>query len=290
MITTLSPKELAEAIGASESSLKRWVDSGKLTASRTAGGHRRIALTEAIRFIRAAELHVVRPDRLGLPQAPHVDAADPTDSAERLFVALNAGDAPTAEAMLLNAFLDGQTVVSIFDGAVRLAMERLGELWQHREDGIFIEHRATDIMVHILNRLRSLLAAPGLDATPAVGGALSGDPYIMPTLMASLALTDAGWRAVNIGPNSPTATLVQAATHYHARLIWVSISSESPARRQHDDLHQLVARLPDRDMMVAVGGRFADRSVTTLSDRIVTVQSMAELVGFARGLISNPAA
>lgn len=290
MITTLSPKELAEAIGASESSLKRWVDSGRLTASRTAGGHRRIVLAEAIRFIREANLPVVRPDRLGLPRLGVGRIDDAADRAERLFAALNAGDAPHAESLILSAFLDGESVVSIFDGMVRQAMERLGELWMHREDGIFIEHRATDICLHALSRLRSLL--PPLDAAVphAVGGALSGDPYIMPTFMAALALIDAGWRAVNIGPNSPTATLAQAAAHYRARLIWVSISSESAARFQHDELAQLVDRLPDRDMMVAVGGRFADRSLAAVSDRIVTVQNMAELVGFARGLVSNPVA
>lgn len=290
MITTLSPKELAEAIGASESSLKRWVDGGRLIASRTAGGHRRIALTEAIRFIRETNQPIVRPDRLGLPLIPPEDAEEAADPAERLFVALDAGDAPSAEALILSAFLDGGSVVSVFDGMIRLAMERLGELWQHRDDGIFIEHRATDICLHVLNRLRSLLPPTEPDAPHAIGGALSGDPYIMPTLMASIALADAGWRAVNIGPNSPTTTLVQAATHYRARLIWVSISSETPAKHLHDDLHRLVTHLPDRDMMVAVGGRFADRSVTAVSDRIVVVQNMAELVGFARGLVSQPVA
>jgi MerR family transcriptional regulator, light-induced transcriptional regulator len=48
----LSPKALAAAIGVSESSLKRWADEGRLAAERTAGGHRRIAVAEAVRFVR----------------------------------------------------------------------------------------------------------------------------------------------------------------------------------------------------------------------------------------------
>ncbi|HEX9106572.1 MAG TPA: MerR family DNA-binding transcriptional regulator, partial [Longimicrobiales bacterium] len=48
----LSPRELAEAVGVSESSLKRWADRGVLAVERTAGGHRRIPLGEAVRFIR----------------------------------------------------------------------------------------------------------------------------------------------------------------------------------------------------------------------------------------------
>ena len=57
----LTPKELAEAIGASESSIRRWVDTGDIRVARTAGGHRRITLSEAIRFIRQIEAPVVRP-------------------------------------------------------------------------------------------------------------------------------------------------------------------------------------------------------------------------------------
>jgi excisionase family DNA binding protein len=52
MQNTLSPRELAAAVGVSESSLKRWADEGRVKVARTAGGHRRIELAEAVRFIR----------------------------------------------------------------------------------------------------------------------------------------------------------------------------------------------------------------------------------------------
>ena len=44
----LSPKTLADALGTSESSVRRWCDAGKMAAIRTAGGHRRIARAEAM--------------------------------------------------------------------------------------------------------------------------------------------------------------------------------------------------------------------------------------------------
>ena len=69
----LTPKELAEALGASESSVRRWVDSGDIRIARTAGGHRRIPLTEAIRFIRLINAPVVRPELLGLGSLPSHD-------------------------------------------------------------------------------------------------------------------------------------------------------------------------------------------------------------------------
>jgi len=62
----LTPKDLADAIGVSESSMRRWVDSGRLKMTRTAGGHRRIEINEAIRFIRESGTPVVHPEILGL--------------------------------------------------------------------------------------------------------------------------------------------------------------------------------------------------------------------------------
>src|SRR5271165_4212340 len=64
--TLLTPKELADAIGASESSVRRWVDAGDIRMSRTAGGHRRILLPDAIQFIRKMGAAIVRPELLGL--------------------------------------------------------------------------------------------------------------------------------------------------------------------------------------------------------------------------------
>ena len=62
----LTPKDLADAIGASERSVRRWLDAGTVKVTRTAGGHRRIALEEAVRFIRASGQQVVRPEILGV--------------------------------------------------------------------------------------------------------------------------------------------------------------------------------------------------------------------------------
>ncbi|MCA9674189.1 MAG: helix-turn-helix domain-containing protein, partial [Myxococcales bacterium] len=64
----LSPRELADALGVSESSLKRWVDAGRIRAARTEGGHRRIRLSEAVRFIRDSGTPIVRPELLDMPE------------------------------------------------------------------------------------------------------------------------------------------------------------------------------------------------------------------------------
>src|SRR5215203_2961037 len=104
----LTTKELAEALGASESSMRRWTDSGAIRTSRTVGGHRRIPLSEAIRFVRETRATIVRP-------AAGSSSGRPT-SEDELFDSLNDGDAARARGLVLGLYLDGSSLAAIFDG------------------------------------------------------------------------------------------------------------------------------------------------------------------------------
>jgi excisionase family DNA binding protein len=156
MKDVLSPKELAAAIGVSESSLRRWVDSGVLKFSRTVGGHRRIPLAEAVRFIRDSHATVVRPDLLGLP--PLSTTLDSHTDSDRLHDALLAGDSSRARGIVLSMYLIGSPIPSLLDGPLTHSLHRIGSLYQHSPKGILIEHRATDIAIQIVSHLRQLLA------------------------------------------------------------------------------------------------------------------------------------
>jgi methanogenic corrinoid protein MtbC1 len=288
MEAVLSPRTLATAIGVSESSLKRWADEGLIRVSRTAGGHRRILLSEAIRFIREKRYSVVRPEVLGLGELGElgeVRAARRADAQAALFQALHDGDAQRVRAQIIAAYVEGDDLAALLDGPVRAALTRLGELWQHANQGIFIEHRATDLCVQALGHLRSLLPAPAPGATVAVGAGPPDDPYLLPSIMAALVLADLGYRAVNLGPETPVDVLADAAGHCGARLVWLSVSSPiepGPLRRQVAKLAEAVARF-DADLVV--GGRQVDTQPLQFDPpNAHVVHSMHELALFAKGL------
>jgi PAS domain S-box-containing protein/excisionase family DNA binding protein len=65
-VDRFSPRNVADALGVGESTVKRWIDAGRMEADRTIGGHRRVALDEVLRFVRAEEMDVVHPETLGL--------------------------------------------------------------------------------------------------------------------------------------------------------------------------------------------------------------------------------
>ena len=265
-VRLLSTRELSDALGVSESSLKRWIDAGKIAASRTEGGHRRVALAEALRFIRESGSAVVRPDVLGLPAAK---ARGP----ERLVDYLRAGDVPGAGAWLTARYLEGATVASLADGPIREAMHAVGELWLHDADGVFVEHRATDACLQAIAQLRAMLPAPPPRAPCAVGGAPAGDPYLVASQLAAMVAVEAGMRAVNLGPDVPVSALVRAVSELKPAMVWISISSPLPAPLA-TALARALDQLP-RATSVIVGGREA--AGVKLPERVRRGTSMGDL-------------
>lgn len=244
MVRLLSPRVVATALGVSESSLKRWVDAGRLVATKTEGGHRKIAVTEALRFVRENNAPLARPDLL-----------DATASEPELLSILLRGDAPAARAWLLGRYLGGASIAELADGPIRTAMHALGELWRHDQAGIFVEHRGTDCCLQAVAHLRTLV-----EQTPApkkqrvaLGGAPEDDPYVLPSFLAATVAASAGMRAVNLGPTTPVHAFEAAIAADKPSLVWLSMSTPVSSTRI-GDLAAMIARISPK-VTVALGGR-----------------------------------
>lgn len=273
----LSPRELAEALGVSESSLKRWVDAGKIHAMKTDGGHRRIALTEAVRFVRESGAPVARPDLLDMPEIAFAHQRM-LRGADQLLDYLIEGDVVGARGWLLGRYLSGMSIASLCDGPIKEAMHSLGELWNHDEGGIFIEHRGTDVCLQALAHLRGTFE-PLASAPLALGGTPEDDPYLLPSFMAATVIAAAGMRAMNLGPDTPVVALEHAAKINKPRLVWISASAPVPVPRARA-LAKWATALP-RSVTVVCGGR-ASESIAEGGVR--HLESMADLFALAQSL------
>lgn len=285
MKPVLSPKEVAEAIGVSESSLKRWADAGRLHVYRTAGGHRRIHVAEAIRFIRESGATVIRPDVLGLPDADSMrqdDRSGASDS-DRLLAYLEEGKAAEARGLLISLYLSGRTIAELADGPIREAMRELGTLWNHGEEGIFVEHRATEICLQAVHQLHLLVNIPD-DAPNAVGGAPEDDPYLLPTALAAGVLAEAGFAAVNLGPDTPAMALRAAYEEYQPRLVWLSVSSPTHMEQWRAEALQLLELVSGSEATVVIGGQRVGELKLPTHPQLLLARNMSELAAFARGL------
>lgn len=275
----LSPRVLASAIGVSESTLKRWADEGRLRVQRTAGGHRRIDRADAIRFVREQGMSLVRPELLALPGL--VRGGVEGDAVAGLLLEALEEDRPEdARAAVLGAYLDGASPAWLCDAVIRSAMERMGELWLEREDGVLVEHRATVTCGRILEELRMLLPEPSADAPSAVGGAFGEDIYRLPSAMVALVLAGAGYRAHDLGPNTPVEATLAAIDRYEPEIVWQSFSV-APAGGAAEAMERIAAMVSRGHLLV--GGRAAGEARLPRARNILRLDGMGELAAFAAG-------
>jgi excisionase family DNA binding protein len=285
----LSPRQFASAIGVSESSVRRWADSGRIKMTRTPGGHRKIARSEAIRFIRHNAVSVVRPDLLQISEPRHRRRRAEAFAAQHdeLAQALEEGNSELAFGLLWGMYVNGVSAADICDGPLRSAMQRIGDIWPSDPRGIFVEHRATNICIDVLNRLRSSFARSEGKLENVIGGAPEGDPYILPSLMAATVLVDSGHEAINLGPNTPLEVLSQSALETGARLVWVALTAPLPRTSIEPGLASLVRDL-NKKAHIVLGGRAASRYRIPDVGNLHIFASMSEMAGFARGLRAKP--
>ncbi|MEM9109900.1 MAG: hypothetical protein AAGC72_07740 [Planctomycetota bacterium] len=284
----LSPRQLGRAIGVSESSLKRWIDAGKLPVSRTAGGHRRVALSDAILFLRQTGHPVQDPEALGLTAGQVLAGrADAEQMIEALAQLLEQSKEAAFISALVQLYIDGRSIAEIVDGPLRGAMERIGEIWRCRDDGIGIEHRASEICFRAVAQLRAAIPPPKGPTPCAIGGGPPGDPYILPSMCIATVLAAQGWHEANLGANVPWEQFVSMAGRYNAALAWVSVTGKPP-NDLHDRVMELADKLAGLDVTLVVGGQALPGSVRRLSrPNLHTAATMAELSAFARGALTG---
>ncbi|MCZ6684324.1 MAG: B12-binding domain-containing protein [Planctomycetota bacterium] len=252
----IRPRQLAEAIGVSESTLKRWTDRGLLPSVKTVGGHRRLPLWGIIAFLRKTGQPLIQPELVGF-SAP-VLAPDGRSLAGSLpfFVdLLLGGHVMEAKELTLRAYLRGHSLCDICDDLFRPAMQTIGSRWASGECDVYKEHCATQTMCRVIGRLRTSLRPPAEHDPLALGAAPQGDPYGLSTLMAELVLLGRGWQAVNLGPNTPLRSLARAVIDMRPRLIWLSVSAEPDTGAFVSEYEALREAAQETRTPIAIGGR-----------------------------------
>lgn len=279
----LSPKQVARAIGVSESSLKRWVDQGLIQAVRTVGGHRKLALEDVLKFLRENDHPIIAPELLQLPAvSPHSEIGLRRGS-ERLLEALLTGSEELARQVVFDLYLAKHGISEICDQVIAVAFQTIGLKWSCQEIDVYQERRGCEIALHILYELRRAVPLPNT-RYQAIGGTMHGDQYSIPVTMAELVLRDAGWHACSLGNSLPAESLMKAMNESDAQLFWLSIShieDEAVFVREFADISSAATR---RGMALVVGGRALNETVRRELKYSAFCDTMQHLDQFARTL------
>ena len=281
--TYLKTSQVAEALGVSVSSIKRWVDSGALEASRTMGKHRLVPLSSALQFARREQLPI---DGL-LALSEPVDSSPIDDRlCDRLLDLLKAGDERGVHGLIVGAHQTGSGAVELADRLIRPTMERIGQGWFLGQWDIYEEHQATSLIVSTLAGINSarILATTPLHPL-ALGASPAGDSYSLPRLLAEMVVREAGWDVRNLGGDLPLRSLAIATRKYRPRLIFLSASRIDDRAQFINDYAYFYEAASQVNAAVVLGGRALD---SDLRSRLVYASfgdRMAHLSEFARRML-----
>ena len=282
----VSPKQLARAIQVSESSVKRWCDQGVITTVRTAGGHRRIALSHVLQFLRDHKYAVVRPEVLGLP-ATSGQTERVLDRAGRSFrESVLKGDEQCARSIVFDLFMADQDLTIILDSVMAPALQEIGDLWNVGAAEVYQERRACQICLRILHEMRQIIPVPAPSARLAIGGTPEGDPYHVPHAMVDLTLRWVGWQTQDLGVGLPLDTLRSAVEHLHPRMLWLSVSHVDDEERFVRGYEQLYHATP-AEVAVVVGGQALNESMRRRMHYASFCDNLRHLETFAKSLATT---
>lgn len=283
----VTPKQVANALGVSEASLKRWCDKGLLPVTRTAGGHRRLPIDGVMSFLRASGRELVHPEVLGLPPATGKSPAATNRTRQLFREALEKGDEEACRRLVVNLYLSGHKVSDICDDVIAPAFHDIGDRWEHGETEVYEERRAVELSTRLLFELRSLLPRPGQAAPGAIGGTLQDDPYTLPTKMVELALHEAGWRAQSLGIGHPADTLETAIERIRPRLFWLSVSTMRDAASFVEAYGKLSASAEHTGVAIVVGGRALAPEIRQRIRYASYCDRLGHLIAFANAIRST---
>lgn len=282
----VTPKQIARALDVSESSVKRWCDKGTIATQYTAGGHRRVPIAELVEFLRDSKYELVHPEALGIPPTSGSTERVLRRATDAMVSALLAGDEGRCRQIAVDLYLARRGLSEICDEVIAEAFRRIGDLWACGEAEVYQERRGCEIAYRILVALRELLPAPSPGAPTAIGGATSGDPYLLGTTMVEVVLRQGGWGATSLGNNLPLGSLATAIEIQKPRLFWLSCSHLPDVDQFLADYNRLYERTHKRTAIV-VGGVALDESLRKRMKFSAYCENMQRLEAFAQPLLQS---
>jgi MerR family transcriptional regulator, light-induced transcriptional regulator len=284
----ISTMQAANALGVSISTIKRWVDDGVLPAHRTAGGHRKLLRAEVLALARRGDLP--HSDLTGLSVASiGEEPLDLKSISAALLDAVIRGDGIEVSSLIGRVYHSGVAIETLSDQVIAPAMTKVGHDWETARIEVWHEHRGTQLVAAALYDLKDDLEARAERKRPvAIGGAPQGDPYLLATLLAQLALLDAGWEAVNLGPNTPLASLTSAMRELRPRLVWLSVSHLEKSVDFLRAYREFYHSAEHMGVAVAVGGQALVEPIRSAMPYTTYGDGLQHLAAFARTLHPRP--
>jgi methanogenic corrinoid protein MtbC1 len=258
----------------SESSIKRWSDSGALACIRTPGGHRRFTLQALLDFQQAnAEPRHGKQSKAALPATVAKETAlTPLEQAlatrdwavlqARYYEAAVAGDEATGVELLERAYRSGISVVELKERVLAPVLHLIGERWRRGELNIWEEHLASQVTLAATEHLHRQLPRAPFNGRLALCGCPEGDLHEIAIHLVAELLEVEGWRVLLLGANTPLFSFTDAIRRFSPQLVCISATIVHDLERLRRDYGDFYRTAQQHGARIVIGGAaFADPQV-----------------------------
>lgn len=231
-ITYISTREVADLLAVTDTTVKRWTNSGKLKCAKTLGGHRKYLLSEVEKFAKQNNIHItgittpLRKDemeKLGFAlYSKNLSLAVDTIMEEAL-----QGDRDGVFQSLLYLSKNRIRLADIVDDIIRPAMEKVGYLWETKKLEIEQEHLASDTIKTALSRLVVNLPHQREKNIKVLLACAEGETHDMGLQALAYEMELRGYKIRYIGANTPFKSLVRVIKKEKPDYTFLSASAPS---------------------------------------------------------------
>lgn len=285
MDVVFTPKQVALALGVSESTVKRWVDNGRLLAVKTLGGHRKLPLPGVVRFIRETGHLIERPEAIGL--VAKTARSKPEELRDALYGCLVEGDEVGVRSLVLGLYEHGGSIADLGDKLVSPVFRRIGDAWSTGELQVHHERLSCTAMLAALYELRQLSPTPSADAPLALCASPHPDFAETPLRLVELTLLSHGWRTCMAGAGLPIDQIHAAIRAHRPRLVCLSATHVEDVPAFVEQVNQTLAEDLDKNVSLVIGGHAVedqpegslkcDRVARRLADLEVFLEELAAI-------------
>jgi methanogenic corrinoid protein MtbC1/DNA-binding XRE family transcriptional regulator len=204
---------------------------------------------------------------------------------QRYVRALLAGDNDAAGAIVHELIAKRAKVADVYLEVMSPAMFHIGELWCDGKVNVAQEHLATQITLGQMDKLRLIQNVPRFLSHRVMVCCVEGEHHCIAARMAADLFQMEGWQVDFLGPDVPTASLIEIVSARRPNLLALSATLQSNLRRTRALINK-VKRLPDAPYII-VGGQAAlgDKSENKLQG-IETAINVIEGVRLAKKILA----
>jgi MerR family transcriptional regulator, light-induced transcriptional regulator len=196
-------------------------------------------------------------------------------SQQRYLRALLDGDSNAATRIVHELIAKRATVADIYLEVLAPGMFQIGELWCDGKVNVAQEHLATQITLGQMDKLRLIQSAPRSLSYRVMVCCVEGEHHFIAARMAADLFQMEGWQVDFLGPDVPTAALIEIVSARRPNLLALSTTLQSNLRRTRA-LIKKIRKLPAVPYII-VGGR-ATRGDNSGKNKIQGIETAANVI------------